>query len=252
MQEHCGGSTIWQSCSNGVATDAMAPMLTPRSRLLLSGTAALLVIAVLVLLPRWLREPVTYVAHADASSAALVGQLVDHDGKPLAGVQVQLFELASAVASVRGFRGSVTMPTGPDGTFRFDGLRSSEVRVAVADQASRLEGSSGDVELRLGHAATGLVVKAAPIPASRILRGRLRTPDGQPVAHRLVVVGETTWRGQWQVGVATDGEGRFELVAPRAEATGTLKVHGFDEPEVELGQVRFGAGEFELVLPARR
>lgn len=227
-------------------------MLTLRTRLLLSVTVALLVVAVLALLPRWLRESVTYVAHADASTSALVGQLVDRDGQPLAGVQVQLFELASSVAAVRGFRGSVTMPTGPDGTFRFDGLRSSEVHVAVAEPASRLEGRSGSIELRLGHAATGLVVTATPIPASRILRGRLRTPDGQPVAHRLVVVGETSWRGQWQVGVATDAEGRFELVAPHAEATGTLKVHGVGEPEAELGQVRFGAGEFEFVLPSPR
>lgn len=230
----------------------MAAMFTPRTRLLCSISVVLLVIAVLVMLPRWLREPVTYVAHADASTAAVVGQLVDPDGQPLVGVEVQLFELESTSGMVSGFRGTVTAPTGPDGSFRFEGLRSSEVRVAVAGQAKRLAGQSGSLELRLGHAATGLVVKASPIPVSRILRGRLRTPDGQPVAHRLVVAGETSWRGQWQVGVATDAEGRFELIAPHAEATGTLKLHGIDEPEMELGQVRFGAGESEFVVPTKR
>jgi hypothetical protein len=231
--------------------DTRHPM-TRHPRTILAAATLLLVAAAFLILPAMQAEPVDHEPHGDPATAAIVGRLLDEHDRPLGNVTIRCLQPTDHAAMATLHHDTATTTTAADGTFRCEGLSGREASVRIDDPNQRIEGSSGRIELRPGHTATGLVVRARPIPAARQLRGRLRLANGEPAAHRFVVVGETTWLGQWQVTAATDAEGRFELLAPHARAEGALHLHGDGEPGQPIALVRFGDPDLDLVVPARR
>ncbi|MEM7202712.1 MAG: sigma-70 family RNA polymerase sigma factor [Planctomycetota bacterium] len=148
----------------------------------------------------------------------LYGSVVDRDGVPVAGAVVELapagaLQDAEAIAT-----------TGADGRFDVPGCgRIGAIRGRAAGHAPSCahqvyldEGGDAELRLRLGD------------PAGAVA-GTVLGPDGQPVEHAVVCVGDKVWGQRFAAGaqVQTDGEGWFCAVGiPEGEQPITVRAPG--------------------------
>ncbi len=153
------------------------------------------------------------------AGAVVEGRVVDRDGNPLAGAMLH--------AGPTGFQsGGVAEPTGLDGDYRLEGVRTGTgvtVTAFVPGPGGRW-GKSDPFDLPEGGKATGITVVVVDHPGSS-LAGRVTAPDGSAVGGaRLWLLqgspegrpGMNFWEsGKWHGGmtpVAADGSFRFEEV----------------------------------------
>lgn len=216
---------------------------------LLVGLLGLVAVALLLALPWLLRERPTYEPLPNASSVVIRGHVIDAQGRGSAGVHVQWMSLRNSMGLMSSYTDEGDAVSDAEGRFELSGVSAGEGYLRVSSPG--IEGESGAFAARLGHAATGLRLRAVPIPESRKLRGRLRDPAGAPVAHVMVSMSQQSWRGSWRTNAMTGPDGAFELIGFHAGATGDLSVQ-LGKVERSLGSHAFGSSPLELVVEQPR
>tara|TARA_R110002073_G_scaffold3074_1_gene20522 strand:- start:17501 stop:20290 length:2790 start_codon:yes stop_codon:yes gene_type:complete len=176
------------------------------------------------------------------AGAMVSGVVVDPDGKPVAGAQV-LYQGASDWSVRADARldhvlsesdGSFTIAALPRGSFRF-----------VADAKNFAQGSSEVIALDGESETTGVEIRMEP---SAILRGRVLSADGTPIAAarvRVAAKGAGVVRRDGGVRQAyTDDEGKYEVRELRRRAYEVVALHETASSEIvnaDLSKAPFDA-----------
>lgn len=136
----------------------------------------------------------------------VIGRVLDPYGAPLAKVEVGLSAEDPAPPGASRSR------TGPDGSFRITGLESGTYTLTARLWGEWPGGEEG-VELapyrREGFEPGGPPIEIELLPQRAVIRGRVESPTGVPVANAFVFV--HAGRERPDKGVLTDARGRFEL-----------------------------------------
>ena len=139
-------------------------------------------------------------------AASITGRVVDAQGKPVPGAAVTLEasrggrgRLAAFAAGPRGARPGTTARTGPDGSFRLDGLAAITSGVPlVATHAGYAPAERPGVTLKAGQALANVVLV---LPAGLSVKGRVVDGTAQPVSGAEIRVAPSQGQGR--------GGGRF-------------------------------------------
>jgi hypothetical protein len=221
-------ATIWRDPEGRVPVKALQVELDPRhggskdatvSTDLSPGDYGVLVARVAPYLPVWRPfrvepdAPLTLEVLLEHTGPEATCLLQRSDGAPADGYGLWLGRLDGTSPAQTA---TVMATSGPDGRINFGPLPDGEYLVA----------DYGNSTWRTLRVTSGLVEPAVlrlPAPtegtAGAVLKGRVRTPSGEPVRQGLVCVGRADdWRRY-----AHYSEGRFELKAPAGEAV--LTVH---------------------------
>jgi len=175
----------------------------------------------------------------------LVGRVLDATGAPVAGAKVSVVGGVSKFSMAPGRTPRATVTTGPDGTFKFEGLRSGRVKVRVSAEGF-VPTVSEEVDPNLQKEE--LVVTLQP---SSGIQGVVIGPDRNPLSGIQVFlkgVGVNVTRG-----TRTDAQGRFVFsdIPPGTYRVRTFKFRKPNEKEVReaIEELRVGPGEqVEVVL----
>jgi hypothetical protein len=234
-----GGATASTRAGAG-GTFTFAPPVTGRWLL-----AAVTAPGFLPFAPEWGHSPVQLEARAGehlrglevhlAPAVALVGQVVDADGRPVAGAQVRLLGVATEAALVPV---ADRFTSGPDGRFTFSAPAGTLLEATkpgfLPGRAALgpLERVNRSVVIELGPR------HAAPLPSSALAGQVVQKPEGRPVEGALVSATREAWSQAGDAPAAqglTDAEGRFALrdllpgryrVAARAEGRAPASARG--------------------------
>jgi hypothetical protein len=144
------------------------------------------------------------------SGSGWSGRVLDHDGHPLAALDITL-----QPAGVRGGTGWSTKRSDTDGKFAFDGLKSGSYDVYVGGDMGRRFVRQDTIELPIaGQLAHDIRLDAGAI------RGRVvRAQDGTPYGECFLLVETRTATGFVFAGIdATEPDGSFALERLRAGA----------------------------------
>lgn len=152
------------------------------------------------------------------SGGAIVGRVVDEDGRGLAdarvwveGVRVERMS-GGLIASSPSALGATESRTDAEGNFRLTGVVAGEVQVQTETDDQLYSGTSGLVEVRSGEESRGLVIGAPRIPNDRLVEGLVVDPDGDPIPGALVRVRWSSFFRNGTNGTGTNSEGRFRIV----------------------------------------
>ena len=173
----------------------------------------------------------------------LTGRVVDPDGRPIAGAKVSVIGGGNHFVMSRGRRPATSVVTGPNGEFKFEGLKGGKMRVKasfegfVTTQSDSFDPNEldGDLVLTLerGSSIMGTVVdgRDRPVPKISVYL------TGESVNDRTV----------------TDEQGRFEFTGlPGGRytvRTFTFKSANRKPPKEAIEKVDLPAGEtLELIL----
>jgi large repetitive protein len=133
-------------------------------------------------------------------AASISGSVVDAQGKPVVGASVSLEparggrgRFAAGGAGFRGPRGETSTRTGPDGTFRLEGLAAIPSGVPLmASHTGFAPAERPGVTLKAGQALTGIVLT---LPVGLSVKGRVVDEASQPVAGAEIRVSPSEGRG---------------------------------------------------------
>ncbi|HTY42350.1 MAG TPA: carboxypeptidase regulatory-like domain-containing protein [Thermoanaerobaculia bacterium] len=148
-------------------------------------------------------------------AASIAGRVVDAQGKPVPGAAVTLEpsrggrgRFAAFAAGSRGPRAGMTARTGPDGSFRLDGLPAiTSGAPLVATHAGYAPAERPGVTLKPGQTLANVVLV---LPAGLSVKGRVVDAASQPVSGAEIRVAPSQGQGR--------GPGRF-LRPPAAPST---------------------------------
>jgi len=177
---------------------------------------------------------------------ALHGTVLDPEGLPLAGCEIEVYGREVSENSVGGLRssrrsglGAARTTTDVQGQFSLGGLLAGDVQVLAEMPDELHKGTSGLVEVRAGEESYGLVIVAEAIPQSDRIEGVVLDPDGQPIPRASV---SARYRSLWSsgsIGVTADLEGRFRILV-RSSADHELTA---EDPRDRWGPVRLAGVE---------
>jgi protocatechuate 3,4-dioxygenase beta subunit len=188
-------------------------------------------------------RPATIVSDGDTSDLTIVldrglaisGRVVDAAGAPVGGAEVTAAEAARSRVPTRSEGLSAPARSGPEGTFRVDGLAAGRWELAASDDGHRyatevVEAGSNDVVLRMQAPGQvrGRVVgdDGAPLPEARV------TASGRGLTVRERPVDET---GAFTLGEVTPGKIHIQAAAPgRAAGSETVMVEADRAAEVTV------------------
>ena len=194
-----------------------------------------------------------------ASAASLSGRVEDERGRPLAGVRLVTTSLENPRTDAEELRRlgpleeerSVAGESGPDGRFRLDDVPLGPARLWGGSEALAWS-ALGPLEVASGG-VRDLVLVLRPLLSLDVIRGRVLSPEGEPVARAEV--------GYWFAaadfstggGVVADEHGVFEILLQQRVAHDLTA----SDPENRWSEVYHmsvepGTQELELVFePAR-
>ena len=171
--------------------------------------------------------------------AAIEGQVTDARGATIVGAEVNILPAQSEFGIEEFLTGDLLgdVNTGPDGGFRFDGLRRGE-RYNLSIQ-------------RAGYVAASAPGVQAPTPepvriemkAARSIAGRVVGPSGEPIAGATLTLmeelrfGDMMTNSESSLG-STDPEGRFRVTGLPAGSVGiAVSAEGYETRQVEGLQI---------------
>jgi len=136
----------------------------------------------------------------DRGTAVVTGRVLDPDGAPIPGAHLQVW----------GERSHQETDTGPDGSFRAEGIDAETVRINA--HAERFEEGSVEVEVGSAGATADIVLEPESVDEQVEIHGRVVGPDGSPVEGALVTAANRS--------VSSDRDGSF-VVRVRRGLPGT-------------------------------
>lgn len=222
----------------------------------------------LLSLPRERWEGVALVSLGELTlraGGAVTGRVLDESGEPVAGAfaglgpeRGELGEEARAQARLwplleeLGLESGPPLAfTGPDGTYRIDGLPTGRFEVVAAglprgDEALLPDRQEGVTILPGAETRVRDLVLRAPRASERIV-GTVRAPDGAPLAGARVALGDEAGRVRFPTVSESSSLGRFVVLAP---ADGVYRIYATDRDGrwggLERSDVRPGGPELEL------
>lgn len=167
----------------------------------------------------------------------LVGRVVSDSDKPIAGATITLTALGYSVR------------TDSLGRFQLAGTPGSTLSLTL--QATGFRGDTASVVLSRGRSVSRdftLVSEASLLPeanpSDRVLRGRITTTDGEPIAYvNFTINGGRRW--------VSDDSGRFSVPFNTTAATLIFRRIGFEPTEVKLDAMPDTAIRVRMAMVAR-
>ena len=187
-------------------------------------------------------------------AVAVGGQILDEQGKPIAGakVQVQLAKSSSPAHTDGRFgydiwlaTGDAAVTTNAEGRWRIGNVPdqpNQELRLLVSHPDFASDEAWGQAQRAAGITTAMLRQETATLhlKAGAIVRGRVTAPDGRPIKDAIVVVGDDPYFANMPKKFPTDADGRFRLPAlPLQETTITVIAPGWAP---QLRRVNLQAG----------
>jgi RNA polymerase sigma-70 factor (ECF subfamily) len=151
------------------------------------------------------------------------------DGRPFASADVRVLgSVLDVDADVARRIGPKDDPcpsakSGPDGTFRVDGVPTSSVRVWAGAEGMRWAFSS-PIDLQPAEVRGGVELAMEPLSADEHIEGTVFAPDGSPADGAWINCSYQTARESGGSGVPSGADGRF-VVRLRYKVPHELKVH---------------------------
>jgi RNA polymerase sigma factor (sigma-70 family) len=156
---------------------------------------------------------------------AISGRIIDLEMRPIGGASVGIVDAGLPKAEMNAHRdsrfvGEPNARSGPDGSFRIQGVAVGSCRV-VSFSPAHAGGFSAPVEVHAGQETPGVEIELSPLPADRIVRGIVLDPEGRPVPNaevgfHYVTADRTSSSGSFHA----DEKGRFdEITMPRAKVS---------------------------------
>ncbi len=159
------------------------------------------------------QQPQSGSSNLSVPTYALDGVVVNSaTGKPVRGALVQIY-----------VRGQMSVLTGPDGKFHFEGLSQSQLTVSVRkpgffSEQELSQGAKWNEMVQVGPNTQPVVVKLVP---EGVIYGRMSDSEGEPVEnlpvkliHAAIVNGQKLWQQRAQTQTNEDGEFRFFELPP--------------------------------------
>ncbi len=172
----------------------------------------------------------------------LSGQVVDPDGKPIAGATVRV-DFRSQARFLRFSGPPLESRSDPEGLFRIKDVTPGPVDL-VAQASGWQAGTVAGLELRSGEDKRGIEITLSP---AAVLAGRVLGPSGRAVPDAQVRLAPEDRQSGFHM-ASTDDEGRYELDSlPPGLRTleATHPDHGTARRQVEL---RAGDNSFDISL----
>ena len=171
----------------------------------------------------------------DEAGALLEGALVHTHGGGMA---------FQAVGSGLLRDGPATVRSGPDGTFRLDGVAPG-LTALLASLPGFLQGSSDPVWVRVDEVVQGGEIRLVPLPLERRLGGRVTDAAG-----RALPAAQVDWRTDAGTAgrVQAEGDGRFLVALPEDVSSVDLEVADRDNPHQRTTVRGVAPGSLDLLV----
>ena len=196
--------------------------------------------------------------------AVLRGTLLSDQGEALPNYKVLLRGTNEDIGRLRSDESRVdtmhytdtrTSQTDGEGRFRFGGLAGGAYEVFARVVGKYQSGAELPVTVGEGEVLEGLELV---LPLGKFVRGRVLSPDGEPLARVRVMAFPTEGEGRELNGVESGADGRFELngiTDDEVDLIAFLTFYNFTHPEAPLAAnapLRVSAGEEDVVLRLNR
>jgi RNA polymerase sigma factor (sigma-70 family) len=187
------------------------------------------------------RDGVELVLDVGTAEGVIAGRVVDPDGAPVAGIDVESSQRGDLRADRPPRRAG--MRTRSDGSFRLEGLTPGLHDLEAVPWAF----DEGNLcPTRIEGISTGSLDVVLELPWRATIRGQVVGADGAPTEWCMVQIDYAAETYGGLLAVATDVQGRFELPVPAGEH---VDVVAFDYAVKKVGRARnVAAGTEGLVI----